>query len=343
MSRTIIENAYQILKLLERPTEEFMTVEDIKRETGLLEADILDSLCYLKERGFTRDGVIASFSRDDTLSKSINTAISYEGRLEVQKRELQAEVALQIDLKQRKDKNSEHTLLEGKEEEIARLKASLRAHYEDIIHRMEQWEENPGQKEPYELSPMMEQDLGHLREFEVAWRHYSDGQEIVREYKLAKSQTRAYLEILLMDFKACSQQSGMLNDNLINTYVNEIISRIENNLPLRLNVEPHETKGALNGEIKIDNTIWEGVFYSLGSLTNDLNNIMETLPVRKKLETMNEAFKKVTKNKNNFIAALKDIVIEQSKSSNYSDPRLWEGVCYNCELLKKKLASLTEV
>jgi hypothetical protein len=71
-----------------------------------------------------------------------------------------------------------------------------------------------------------------------------------------------------------------------------------------------------------------------------LNAVRQLPDVREKIKDMTDAWDRAMKNKDSFLTSLKNDVIEPAKDSDYTDPRLFSGVCDNCKQLKDKLASL---
>ena len=257
--------------------------------------------------------------------------------------------------------------------EITKVTDALFNHYAGVVDRIDQlWDYQPKDEgeqifrkgtTPGEIFPMwglgtssqipenLKQDKEHFKSFREAWNIYSAGPPVFAEAKRAEAQTRQ----MVRNYLTNSQNKVMPPPRLIESLTTDIIDKIEARYKIQfapdfeanmMTVQPFGASAFVTPAIDRQalDELWtpdpEWTLESAKKLADSMNAIARKQDVLDVVRTMREAWRAVTSNRNDFLAA-KDKLVQKARSISYHIPELTESECDYCRPLKEKRKALT--
>lgn len=182
----------------------------------------------------------------------------------------------------------------------------------------------------------------HLKEFREVWKIYEEGSEIFKEFKRVDEDVRSLIKPCLLE----SINSGAISfenwstEDLVEKFTDAIIytvrSELERNKTLDFIPEKQDEKSFTLYPSTLN---LQGSPEKIQQFARILNTIKQMQDVRQKVKEQMEAWGKVIENSEAFNKGLREKVIEPAMNSDYTDQRLFSGVCDDCKHLKDKLPS----
>jgi hypothetical protein len=242
-------------------------------------------------------------------------------------------------------------------EEMSKLRdearANLKAHYKNIVQRMEQWNYScdmiyvtPGVPlTGFGLTPIappnLEKDLKHLNEFKRTWELYSRGPEISSDFKTKQGEA---LDLVKHYLKSMIEAKGVAfpnwkMDDLLKTFTEELLTQVRMDLN-RQTFEPNKVTPPRDfesspGLMAIGSYSFQSNKTTAETFVGILDTIRRLYDVKEQVKAMDDAFGKMNEHVRSFTSSLKDDVIETVKNGDYTDERLFSGVCEDCKHLKE--------
>jgi len=217
------------------------------------------------------------------------------------------------------------------------ISMELRAHYQNLIQRMDQWsylydkygdemiclatkDEKFGTRRSG-IPSKLENDKKHLEKFKVTYKLYLDGKKFSKEYKEQDAKTDRLFKTAIQKRIA---EKGLVIDET---------EQIKLTWMLQMVIEGELKVFAIDGKLTLVQPIFapddtppalHGIRDELKQRQDLRQSIYDRLVAKKEIET----------NEHEFLASLRNEVIERSKETDYSIPQLRNGVCADCEHLK---------
>lgn len=238
------------------------------------------------------------------------------------------------------------------------LRESLIRHYTDIIARMEQWDYQPNESgemirgkpavtarfggygvgdvrtAPQNLEP----DKSHLKRFDECWKFYSDGHRVFKNYQEKHADSLYSIETILTNVVKESFPA-LNNRDLIANFTNLIFSKVGYQLQ-GYAVSPFEAQQPPNEpQPRVESCALPVGLKEAEGFAEALEKIMNTKEVIDKRKVDLDALDEMNSNKAKFDASLKD-AIETVRNRDYTDQRMRDGECKDCQERRAKLILL---
>ncbi len=264
-----------------------------------------------------------------------------------------------------------------RQSELQKVNADLDAHYKAVIDRMIQlWDYQPkdlgeqiftkgttpghtfgqtGLIVSYsdQIPRNLDEDKMHLKEFREPWDFYSKGRSAYADANNLEEQTkrwvRDYLITPLIEVEPPCR--------LLDKFTDEIISRRDaRNRGLvgrdfeATMMEVHASSSPVVRYPAIDTEVLDAVLgppetikwtlQKAQKLAELMNRVLGSEDLADLVKKKRQAWEAVSKNKNDFLTALREKVINPATNSHYQSPELTRGICIDCCHLKAKRDSL---
>jgi hypothetical protein len=254
-----------------------------------------------------------------------------------------------------------------RQEQFRRVNEDLHAHYKGIVSRMDTlWDYRPrdsgeqiftrgtipgptfGPTGPLdshsqEKPPNLEQDKAHLQKFREPWEIYSKGPSTYADAKKVEQQTRqlvkGYLTSPLNEVEPPAPFLGGITDEIIDRVNSRNLGQYARDFKAAMITVSQSNSSTQQPDI--DPWTLEGwTLPNAEKLAGIMNKVLSLEDVRGLVGRKRQAWNTVSKNKNDFLTALREKVIRRATNSNYQIPELAGGVCDDCKHLKAERDSL---
>lgn len=232
-------------------------------------------------------------------------------------------------------------------EKIRDLRNRIQEHHKAVIKNIEAWRYNPGSEgEALTLTDANgfvdvadPEDKKHLEKYGKAWKFYQDGPNVWKDLVARNQETTLFIiRALRTKLKPFN-----LSADVLGGLAYQIIQSIEQDLE-------HPDRQISDWEKPNQGNypdVWNIMYVTITGVTREsasdiyerATSVRASKKVRERVKLLQDAKNAQAKNQSDFDAE-KTKIVNDAKSSIYSDEILEEGECSRCKSLKEKLRSM---
>jgi hypothetical protein len=204
------------------------------------------------------------------------------------------------------------------------------------------------------VPPNLEKDKMHLKEFREPWDIYSKGRITYVDANNLEAQTKQWVKDYLITPLNEVEPPGRLLDKFVDAIISRIDDRSRGLIAKDFEATVMDVHTPSNPVVRYPAVDLEVLDALLGppetikwtlqkaqKPAELMNNLLSSEDLADLVRKKRQAWGAVFQNKNDFLTALREKVIDPASNSNYQTSELTRGVCSDCCHLKTRLESLS--